>query len=608
MSDFKIPVEKTVIALDSKRDVNLTMPWFSQKSKYPPRAGNVVHPLINGQRTFAAVHEALAAAKKSIDIISWGFDPSMRLVRPNGQRVGDLLRQKAAAGIEVRVLVWKSAIANLVENNIIGDGLFGSGGGSAGGGSGMGSTKPGDAKATDADGFNDYGAKKSGTTSGAVQFDDPQAKAFNREWFSINNPKLSFRTREFSTADQQAIAKRNYDKRGLGAFTQHVAFVHGASHHQKAILVDYELTDAAVGFVMGHNLLRNYWDNDTHEYFSELRLGFAPWQDLSSRVYGPVLFDLNENFCSAWTKAQPWIGSDQPISAARLQVKPSAFEASAAKRGSAGMAQICRTQPQENDQSILDAYKLALSAARNYVYFENQYFRSTELAMLMREVRRKLKSAGWKRDFYIFVVTNVPDGSGRLNTYDTMAALGKSNRMPAIEKSKGGGDAESADSKALRRRDLEGVNIHVCTLCSSGTRYTEAQAYDTGFTDDMGFPEVRFSEPSARTVYKDIYVHSKLLLVDDVFFTLGSANANVRSMEVDSELNIAMPSPGVTQEWRRHLWKIHTGRAPSDDPKEEFKFWANLMGDNGDAKATGSSLKAPLIEFYDDAKSGSRAD
>src|SRR5688500_18311707 len=114
MSEFKIPVERTAIALDSKRDVKLTMPWLSQKSKYPPRAGNVVQPLINGQRAFAAVHEALSSAKKSIDIISWGFDPSMRLMRPSGPRVGELLRQKATTGVEVRLLIWKSTIANFV--------------------------------------------------------------------------------------------------------------------------------------------------------------------------------------------------------------------------------------------------------------------------------------------------------------------------------------------------------------------------------------------------------------------------------------------------------------------------------------------------------------
>ena len=81
------------------------------------------------------------------------------------------------------------------------------------------------------------------------------------------------------------------------------------------------------------------------------------------------------------------------------------------------MAQICRTQSQESDRSILEAYQLALSNARNYVYFENQYFRHAELAMLMRQVRTKLKAGGWKRDFYVFVVTNVPKAAAAQASY-----------------------------------------------------------------------------------------------------------------------------------------------------------------------------------------------
>ncbi|KAK1935163.1 Phospholipase D alpha 1 [Phytophthora citrophthora] len=35
---------------------------------------------------------------------------------------------------------------------------------------------------------------------------------------------------------------------------------------------------------------------------------------------------------------------------------------------------------------------------------------------------------------------------------------------------------------------------------------------------------------------RDIYVHSKLLIVDDVYLSMGSANWNRRSMTSDSEI------------------------------------------------------------------------
>jgi hypothetical protein len=177
MSTFSIPKETNQVALLSKRDVTLTMPWFSELSKYPPRAANVVNPLINGERAFGAAYEAIKNAKKSIDMIGWGFDPSMRFQRPNGLRTGELLQQKAKAGVEVRVLVWKNALANFGENNIIGDGMGGSGGGT-GLGSGIGRTG-----ATDANHggeYNDYGGKRGSATQAA-----PFNSAMRMPWLSI---------------------------------------------------------------------------------------------------------------------------------------------------------------------------------------------------------------------------------------------------------------------------------------------------------------------------------------------------------------------------------------------------------------------------------------
>ena len=571
--------------MESKRDVKLTMPWFVEKSKYPPRPGNVIEPLINGERAFRAVYEAIANAKKSVDIVSWGFDPSMRFIRPNGERLGNLLRRKSdprdfveggklvrassqAPNVEIRILIWKNALANFGENNIIGDGLFGSGGGTSLG-SGVGGMESAGGGTSGSGEFNDYTNKFS--NSAAVQRDDDEAKKFNREWFRYQPPHMEFRSRDFSLSNRTSIASHQIAQRGLANPSRTYLLTDFASHHQKMILVDYESPEDAVGFVMGHNLLRNYWDTDAHEYWSELRHGFAPWQDLSCRVRGPVLFDLNENFVTAWDRAEGR-GSKFFWTAERRARKAEDFIEPAKRCGETRPAQICRTQPQENDRSILSVYKLALANARNYVYFENQYFRYTEFADLLRTTRRKLKAGGWKRDFYIFVVTNVPPGAGRLNTYEMLAALGKGGLMPAVKKNDSGKRDKDSD---LRKSDLDGVNMHICTLMTSGNTQQGMK-------------------------YKEIYVHSKLLLVDDVFFTLGSANVNVRSMEGDSELNIAAPSPDLTLQWRQHLWKLHTGNEPGEDMAGEFKSWAGVMEKNGKLKIGKEKLPASLIEFFDD--------
>ncbi|MBT0963896.1 phospholipase D-like domain-containing protein [Denitromonas iodatirespirans] len=563
------------IALNSQREVRLTMPWFAENSKYPPRPTNLIEPLVNGERAFAAVHEAIANARTSIDIISWGFDPSMRLIRPGGERLGDLLRRKAdkfarndgtflEPSVPVRILIWKNAIANMGENNIIGDGLIGSGGGTALGSGVGGLESAGGGAATD-DGFNAYGDNH--LNSAAVRALDDEARAFNRAWFRYQPLDMEFRTRDFSFYDRAAIADQQRAQSGMAGASRTGALAAFASHHQKVILIDYESPDDAIGFVMGHNLLRNYWDTDSHEYQSTVRDGFAPWQDLSCRVRGPVLFDLNENFMTAWDRADTG-RNKMSWSEARRARRAEDFIAPAQRRGGATLAQICRTQPQENDKGILAAYRLALANARNYVYFENQYFRYRQFAELLRTTRRRLKAAGWRRDFHIFVVTNTPDDHGRVNTYDMLAALGQGQMMPAMHKNASG---QRDPDSALRTADLEGVNIHVCTLLASG----------------------RGGQ------YKNIYVHSKLLLVDDVFFTLGSANINTRSMETDSELNIAAPAPALTRQWREHLWRIHTGAAPGEDMETEFDRWERMIKANASDRKLGAALAAPLVEFFD---------
>lgn len=583
--------DKFYVALDSKRDVVVTPPWFAKSNNaYPPRPGNIVQPLVNGERAFAAVYEAINNAKKTVDIISWGFDPSMRLLRPNGERLGELLKRKADCTdpkwgwrcgkepeVKIRALIWKDAIGNLGENNIPGEGLFGSGGGT-GLGSGVGSGSAGGGKTQLDDNYNDYANKY--TSSAAVARDDDEAARYNREWFRYQPPSLQFRTRSLSLAEKHLNAAIQLVQRGVGTPLRTGAVSIAATHHQKMILIDYESPEDAIGFVMGHNLLRNYWDTDEHAYHSAARHGFAPWQDLSCRVYGPVLFDLNSNFTHAWEAAESWLGGNKFFdSPERAQRKPEDYIEPARRHGKRCMAQICRTYSPELDFSIKNVYQVALGNARQYLYFENQYFRYKEFADLMRTVRRKLKAGGWKRDFHVFVVTNVPPGAGKAETHAMLAALGKGATMPKYEKL----TRESTKERELRKSDLDGVNVHVCTL------------------------ETSMQTPKGAN-YNPIYVHSKLLLVDDVFFTLGSANVNVRSMEADTELNIASPSPEVTQQWRQHLWKMHTGQAPGGDMEVEFVRWKKIMATNTANKKDNKTLVAPLIEFFDGDYSRLRAD
>ncbi|WPX18258.1 hypothetical protein RHM58_31740 [Pseudomonas sp. 10S4] len=494
---------KEVIQLTPKehKSTALTMDWFAAKAMYPPRAGIKVTPLINGDKAFGAVYDAIQAATKSVEIISWGFDPAMRF-KPGSDRIGELLDVRGRNGVKTRVLIWKNPLANFVENTIIGDGLAGSGGTAAGSGMVRGSAasdssvearqqleyrrtvnqhelaklrsgqlpaygtgyryqqRESELQSILADieaQLNGQGGYNKLKGSGAPKY-SPKDEEYTREWFSrIHDGRMQnveFRTRDFSTEIPLNAAIRGPQMRNekgrlatlyrlMKGEAPDTNFAHMllltlfASHHQKMVLVDYEDTANAVGFVMGHNMHRNYWDTSAHLYDDKAARrspGFGPWQDLSMKVQGPALHDLNHNFSTAWDRETFWVKKwfVDGLRDQRQAIKPDNFKAAGST-----MAQICRTQPQEGaETSILELYHKALGNVRNYAYFENQYFRYPPFAKQLRELAAAYIAKGRDKELYLFVVTNNPNDKGfSSTTYATLQELGQEQLMPQAQRS-----------------------------------------------------------------------------------------------------------------------------------------------------------------------------
>jgi phosphatidylserine/phosphatidylglycerophosphate/cardiolipin synthase-like enzyme len=96
-------------------------------------------------------------------------------------------------------------------------------------------------------------------------------------------------------------------------------------------------------------------------------------------------------------------------------------------------------------------------------------------------------------------------------------------------------------------------------------------------------------------------------VVDDAAFTVGSANLNVRSMALDSELNLLSQAMDVAFDLRRKLFKQCTdddGPAQFGDMEETFKKWLKLMEKNTTAMANGLPLQSQIARFHVDRKPG----
>jgi phosphatidylserine/phosphatidylglycerophosphate/cardiolipin synthase-like enzyme len=553
---------------------NLTTQWFLSESRYPVRPNVDIKLLINGEAAFGAVEDAIVAATKTLDIISWGFDPAMRFKRPGGKRIGQMLAEAGKRGVDVRVLIWKNFFGALKENNIPSQSV-----------NSAFRTEPG---------TEERFYEKIPIVKSAIELFAPDKLSdseYRKYWFDKVDNKIfdfsnvEFRTRDFEMSERNkslpAHAQRAFEESGFSAGSkaaQVLLLAYFPSHHQKCVLVDYELKDPkkSLGFVMGHNMLMNYWDTDDHKTNSDLRdKDMIPWQDLSSRVRGPVLYDLNENFVTAWNQGEPWYKTltGYDVKSSREAIKPDNFIGP----GHTMSAQITRTQPQEKDTSIAKLYMQSVGKGWNYIYFENQYFRFAPLARELVSQAKKTVSEGRKGTLHVFAVTNKPVSGGEApNTYEMLKVLGKGNTMPEYVRQ----DNQAAKEQAKVEQDLKDASIKV-VLCTLKT--TEGE---------------------------DIYVHAKLLLVDDSFFLLGSANINERSMYVDSELAISTPNFALASKARQDLWKLHTGDnggvAPctNESMQATFKTWELLAKKNriNFSSDPRQFLTRHLIDFLYDGK------
>ncbi|WP_197347480.1 phosphatidylserine/phosphatidylglycerophosphate/cardiolipin synthase family protein [Ralstonia pseudosolanacearum] len=635
----------TPLALNCTRSATITLPWFVQHTEYDS-AQATFRPLVNGEEAFGAVYDAIAAAKHSIDIICWGFQPSMYFKRGSGAQgtlpIGDLLEAMGKRGVKVRLLVWSDSLhlAQFFENMTPGNNV---------------ASYRSDTRNSTQREFDQlwyWRANLNNVTKGSAAKWLMPGGAMQEIAKAIRNHALrdkaltnvEFATRDFNLGERAEIAWRTWTQgkdTGRSTFTKDAnaaAMAGEPSHHQKMVLVDYEMPERAVGFVMGHNTLDAYWDRDDHGYTRMHpqmgRNDHHPRQDMSSRVTGPILQYLNRNFCQAWSDA-----TGQQLEAGRAAIANQLklrrdFDTPV-------MAQILRTQSQHGKRDIEAMYLQAVNNTTNFVYIENQYFRFPPLADKIKEAAKAQFGAGRDQgkhgSLHLFVVTNSNDdgiGLGTVNTYRMLEALGRADTLPGVatleredarQASLGKQRAQAIDQQNQANQVIEDANAFLKTEDTTSTRQwlADAQQKLKRATAKRAELEAEMKKTPSQTIesvkidglkvhictlvapdsppnnWDYVYVHAKLMIVDDVFMTLGSANINTRSMQVDSELNICHEHSGVTAPLRKRLWNIHTkGMGAQEDISQAFETWGDIIDNNRSRQESGKqSPYASLVGF-----------
>ncbi|MQL98186.1 hypothetical protein Taro_030898, partial [Colocasia esculenta] len=543
-------------------DVTLYQDAHHRRSFLPPVGGRCGGEQVGlrPRRLWEDVYRAIDGAKHLVYIAGWSFNPNLVLVRDPeselehavGVKLGDLLKSKAEQGVAVRVMLWddETSIHHL-------------------------------------------------HSEGLMRTHDEQTADFFRHTRVDCRlcPRHHHLLSSFFTHHQKTIS--------VDSPAGHFSSRRPHRHHGPS---GYDISDGGGGglreiisFVGGLDLYDGRYDTEEHSLFRTLDAGGAhaidfyqtsipradlhhggprePWHDTHARIAGAAAYDVLANFEQRWSK------QCDPSSLVAIHTIPEILLAESALAGAGEdgwNVQVFRSIDGHSTDhlpgdlpvecSIHEAYVRAIRRAERFIYIENQYFfggcqhweqdRHCGCTNLIPvEIALKVASkirAGERFAAYIVIPMwpeGAPDGEAvqamlhwaRLTVAMMYRLVGK-----AIRESGGGGHPRDYLSLfcLANREEKRGDELAPAAAPPRGTQYWNAQQ------------NRRFM----------IYVHSKLMIVDDEYLLIGSANVNQRSMDGrrDTEIAVGCHQPGYVGEqrvagdvhtYRLSLWYEHTGAA-----------------------------------------------
>jgi phosphatidylserine/phosphatidylglycerophosphate/cardiolipin synthase-like enzyme len=455
--------------------------------------GNAVRPLVHGSTYFSVLAEALSQGGPG-DLIffsDWRGDPDERLT-DDGETVVDALSSAVVRGALVKGLIWRSHLDRL----------------------------------------------------------------------------------RFSSEENRNLSEQVNDVGGEVLLDQRVPTV--GSHHQKFVVIRRaERPDDDVAFLGGIDLAHGRRDDADHDGdpqgqpFAHQYGPRPPWHDVQIEIRGPAVRDVEDVFRERWEDPAalsrlPW--HVIPDLLRREDRDASTLPPARPAPPAAGTCsvQLLRTYPErhpgypfapDGERSAARGYAKALRRARRFVYVEDQYLWSADVAQVFAAALRREPGL-----HLVAVVPRYPDQDGRLGLLPIR--LGHARAMQIV-------------------RDAGGDRVQIL----------DVENHD-------GTP---------------VYVHAKVCVIDDVWCTVGSDNLNRRSWTHDSELTAAIlderrdereprdpaglgdGARRFARELRLELWREHLDRGSDDGLVEPMEALEAVR-----------SSAAALDAWYDGGRSGPR--
>lgn len=295
----------------------------------------------------------------------------------------------------------------------------------------------------------------------------------------------------------------------------------GASHHQKLVVID-----RSIAFLGGMDVCTSRWDNREHCADSPHRCGpfgrkYTPYHDVQAFVTGEPVDLLRDWFAERWQLA-----TDHELPAADVPRRTiairSSFDVEAPIIGFARTLPRLEGVPRASVKELYELHKRAIANAQRSIYIENQYFSSDELC---RSLEERMGRGGPPLE----IVLVLPEQSA--------------------------GFKERISIGVYQQRILERLG-----------REAAATGHHLG---------VYYQAAKGKHGDVPVFIHAKVLAVDDRFLLVSSANTSNRSMGFDTELGIAWEADEPTESLRDarvDLLAEHAGVPP-----EQLRELAGLV-------------------------------
>lgn len=492
--------------------------WFSAQGR-PARRGNAIELLMDGEEAWDRIHADLAASKSSVLLSTWWWESDFELVRKDPEHAWLTPGER-----------WQNTMLGTLESipadkRILVDQFWGQDSML----SWLNTDKELEAYA-DApnDGFEFMG--QANETSGTFWFEASPFVFGDRvrsTFPETANRKFGTEAPIDSTLPQWQVDLTQWP---VGVDLEH------ATYHQKFVVVDDD-----VAYVGGMNVKAVDWDSSEHRVFDYRRMGFdatqaereavqtkdnlpatGPRKDYFLRVHGPAAQDVADVFHERWDY-QLAQGVDYSENSTPFDVQRGIPEQPGGKQ-----VQITATLPEPFwEHAIAESWLNAVGNAEKYIYIEDQYFRAP---LLSDAIAARMTAVPDLRLIVITKPINEWTDPGCSQTYAANAMFAS----------------------------------------AFGDRYLllQLRAFDT---------QVTWGIDETAAEFQDMDTHSKILIVDDKFMSVGSANKNNRGMVYEGELCVAVLDPAfVGKERRRILGNILPAGTP---PTDNFATWWNELID-----------------------------